>query len=111
MNKIRILAVDDKREDLGSLQALLESPSREVLTAICGTDALRLLLADSNLRLMQQAEQLAGFKGEAEKAKEEAERTSLAKSRYLAYLSHELPNPLKESCTDELSSNGGWSAP
>ncbi len=51
-NKIRILAVDDKEENLTPLKSILESPSCTVTTALSGRDALRLIMQEEAFTLI-----------------------------------------------------------
>jgi len=51
-DNIKILAVDDKEENLTSLKALLESPTCTVTTALSGRDALRLIMQEEGFTLI-----------------------------------------------------------
>lgn len=46
MNKINILVVDDRPEGILAIQAVLSSPSYNIVTAASGTEALKALLSD-----------------------------------------------------------------
>lgn len=51
-NKVKILIVDDKRENLMSLQVILDGQGYEFVEAYSGKDALRILLKDQNFAII-----------------------------------------------------------
>jgi CheY-like chemotaxis protein len=51
-NEVKILIVDDKRENLLSLQVILSGQGYSFVEAYSGKDALRILLKDQNFAII-----------------------------------------------------------
>lgn len=96
--KVKILAVDDRAENLLALEGILASPEREVITKRSGEDALRYLLSEdiSDLAVILMDVQMPGLNGfETVELIKQRERSREVPVIFLTAISTSLDHVLK----------------